>query len=101
MHLLTSAADGFEAKGPRERAFDCYGVLLTIGREGSFENLAEGYLNCIRILREDGLKYYVLQYYEDFQKLAEERTELDSITDWWSGEDAVTENLCPPPRPTN
>lgn len=76
MHLLTSAADGFEAKGQRERAFDCYGVLLTIGREGSFENLAEGYLNCIRILREDGLKYYVLQYYEDFQKLAEERTEL-------------------------
>lgn len=76
MHLLTAAADGFEAKGQRERAFDCYGVLLTIGREGSFENLAEGYLNCIRILREDGLKYYVIQYFEDFQALAMERNEL-------------------------
>src|SRR5262249_51623258 len=35
MHLLTAAADGFEARGLRERAFDCYGVLLSIGREGS------------------------------------------------------------------
>ncbi|AKF03274.1 HEAT repeat domain-containing protein [Sandaracinus amylolyticus] len=76
MHLLTAAADGFERQGLRERAFDCYGVLLTIGREGSFENLAEGYLNCVRILREDGLKYYVLQYYEDFQQLALQRREL-------------------------
>ena len=76
MHLLTAAADGFEAKGLRERAFDCYGVLLTIGKEGSFENLAEGYLNCVRILREDGLKYYVLQYYEDFLALTLQRNEL-------------------------
>jgi hypothetical protein len=76
MHLLEAAADGFETQGLRERAFDCYQVLLTIGREGSFENLAEGYLNCIRILREDNLKYYVLQYYEDFQALALERREL-------------------------
>lgn len=76
MHLLTAAADDFEQRGLRERAFDCYGVLIHIGREGSFENLAEGYLNCIRILREDGLKYYVFQYYEDFQKLALERREF-------------------------
>lgn len=76
MHLLTAAADGFEARGLRERAFDCYGVLLTIGKEGSFENLAEGYLNCIRILREDGLKNYVVQYYDDFGELAMQRKEL-------------------------
>ena len=76
MHLLTAAADGFEASGLRERAFDCYGVLLSIGREGSFENLAEGYLNCIRILREDGLKNYVVQYYDDFGELAVQRKEL-------------------------
>lgn len=76
MHLLEAAADGFEARGLRERAFDCYQILLTLGREGAFENLAEGYLNCIRILQEDNLKYYVLQYYEDFQKLALERGEL-------------------------
>lgn len=67
MRLLEEAADLFEARGLRERAFDCFQVLLTLGAEtGSFENLAEGYLNCIRILREDHLKYYALQYYEDF-----------------------------------
>jgi HEAT repeat protein len=76
MHLLEAAADGYETQGLRERAFDCYQVIMTIGREGSFENLAEGYLNCIRILREDNLKYYVLQYYEDFQAMALERREL-------------------------
>jgi hypothetical protein len=75
MHLLTAAADGFEAQGLRERAFDCYGVLISIGREGRFENLAEGYLNCIRILREDGLKKYVVQYYDDFGELALARRE--------------------------
>lgn len=76
MHSLEAAADGFEQQGLRERAFDCYVVILTMGKEGSFENLAEGYLNCIRILREDNLKYYVLQYYEDFQELALGRNEL-------------------------
>ena len=76
MHLLEAAADGFETQGLRERAFDCYQVLLTLGKDGAFENLAEGYLNCIRILKEDNLKYYVLQYYEDFQELALERAEL-------------------------
>ncbi len=76
MHLLEAGADGFESRGLRDRAFDCYQVLLTLGKDGAFENLAEGYLNCIRILREDNLKYYVFQYYEDFQKLAEKRGEL-------------------------
>lgn len=76
MHLLEAAADGFETQGLRERAFDCYQVLLTLGKHGAFENLAEGYLNCIRILQEDNLKYYVLQYYEDFQQLAIQAEEL-------------------------
>lgn len=76
MHLLSAAADQFEARGLRERAFDCWNVVLAIGREGRFENLAEGYLNSIRILREDGLWRYALTYYEDFQDLAIERREL-------------------------
>ncbi len=75
MHLLEEAADGFESAGQRERAFDCYQVLLTLGRKGAFENLAEGYLGCIRILAEDKLRYFVLQYYEDFQELALKRKE--------------------------
>lgn len=76
VHLLEAAADLFETRGQRERAFDCFQVLLTLGKHGAFENLAEGYLNCIRILKEDNLKYYVLQYYEDFQELALQQGEL-------------------------
>ncbi|MCA9576296.1 MAG: HEAT repeat domain-containing protein [Myxococcales bacterium] len=76
MQSIEAAADGFETIGQRERAFDCYQVLLTLGKEGAFENLAEGYLGCIRILQADHLKYYVLQYYEDFASLAIERREL-------------------------
>ncbi|MCS6912435.1 MAG: HEAT repeat domain-containing protein [Myxococcales bacterium] len=68
---LEELADDFESRGERERAFDCYATLLRLGQElGSYENLAEGYLNCIRIYREDNLKFYVLQYYEDFLRVS-------------------------------
>lgn len=74
---LEQVADDFETRGERERAFDCYQILLKLGKDsGQFENLAEGYLNCIRVLKDDNLKFYVLQYYEDFIKLALERGEL-------------------------
>ncbi len=72
VRLLEEAADVLEARGLRERAFDCFHVLLALGAEtGSFENLAEGYLNCIRILKADHLKYYAIQYYEHFVAKAE------------------------------
>ena len=75
--LLEEVADDFETRGERERAFDCYAVLLKLGRDsGSYENLAEGYINCIRVLKEDNLKFYVLQYYEDFLRISLEREEL-------------------------
>jgi hypothetical protein len=74
---LEQVADDFEQVGELERAFDCFQILLKLGKEsGQFENLAEGYVNCIRVLRDDNLKFYVLQYYEDFIKLALERGEL-------------------------
>jgi HEAT repeat protein len=75
--LLEQVADDYETAGERERAFDCYQILLKLGQDASsFENLSEGYLNCIRILKEDGLKFYVLQYYEDFLELALQREEF-------------------------
>jgi hypothetical protein len=50
---------------------------LKLGKDsGQFENIAEGYVNCIRVLAGDNLKFYVLQYYEDFIRLALERGEL-------------------------
>ena len=74
---LEQVADDFEQVGELERAFDCFQILLKLGKESAqFENLAEGYVNCIRVLRDDNLKFYVLQYYEDFIKLALERNEL-------------------------
>jgi len=74
---LEELADDFESRGDRERAFDCYGVLLRIGKDtGSFENVAEGYMNAIRILCADDQKFYVLQYYDDFLNYAVERGEL-------------------------
>ncbi len=74
---LEQVADEFETRGERERVFDCYQILLKLGKEsGQFENLAEGYLSCIRVLKDDNLKFYVLQYYEDFIKLALDRHEL-------------------------
>lgn len=74
--ILEELADDFEARGERERAFDCYAVLLKLGQEiGSYENLAEGYINCIRVLKEDNLKFYVLQYYEDFLRESLQRKE--------------------------
>ena len=74
---LEQVADDFEQVGELERAFDCFQILLKLGKDSSqFENLAEGYVNCIRVLRDDNLKFYVLQYYEDFIKLALERGEL-------------------------
>ncbi|MEM9488159.1 MAG: HEAT repeat domain-containing protein [Myxococcota bacterium] len=78
---LEQVADDFESRGERERAFDCYQILLKLGKDsGQFENLAEGYLNCIRVLKDDNLKFYVLQYYEDFIKLSLERGELHAAS---------------------
>lgn len=74
--LLEGLADDFESRGERERAFDCYSILLRLGKDtGSFENVAEGYLNGIRILAADDQKSYVLQYYEDFLAYAVEHKE--------------------------
>ncbi len=74
---LEEVADAFETHGQRERAFDCYTVLLRIGKDtASFENVSEGYVNAIRILKAGEQRFYVLQYYEDFIAYAVERGEL-------------------------
>ncbi len=79
VRLLEEAADHFESVGIRERAFDCFQVLVQIGREGNaFEDVLEGFVNCIRILREDHLKYFALQYYDDALKEAQKNGELSA-----------------------
>lgn len=79
VHCLEEAADQFERLNQRERAFDCYQVLIAIGdQSGQFEHVLEGYVNVIRILREDNLRYYALQCYEDVVQVAEEQSEFSA-----------------------
>ncbi|MBK8258700.1 MAG: HEAT repeat domain-containing protein [Polyangiaceae bacterium] len=79
VHLLEEAADRYETIGQRERAFDCYQVLIAIGREsGEFEHVLEGYVNVNRILREDHLRYYALQSYEEAVQAAERQGEMSA-----------------------
>ena len=77
VHRLEEAADRFEAIGQRERAFDCYHVLVAIGRlGGEFEHVLEGSVNAIRILTEDNLRHHALRLYEHAIRLAEEAREF-------------------------
>jgi hypothetical protein len=75
--LLETVADDAETRGEIDRALDCYRLLIRLGRDtGSFENVAEGYLNSIRILqRQDLKKSYAAQFYDDFLTFAVERKE--------------------------
>jgi tetratricopeptide (TPR) repeat protein len=76
VRLLEEAADHFESIGQRERAFDAFQVLVQIGRDsGAFEDVLEGFVNCIRILREDHLKGFALEYFEEAIAAASERGE--------------------------
>jgi tetratricopeptide (TPR) repeat protein len=69
--LIEACADEFETQGEGERALCCYGVLLRLGKDtGSFENVAEGTLNSIRLLAASQQRFWVLQYYDDFLELA-------------------------------
>ena len=82
--LATSAIEQvackYEAEGSRERSFDCYQLLARIGLETSaFENVAEGYLNSIRILRDDALKLDALRLYEAFINLARRANEHHAV----------------------
>ncbi|MBK6916575.1 MAG: HEAT repeat domain-containing protein [Deltaproteobacteria bacterium] len=68
---VEEVADLFETEGLRERAFDCYQLIARIGSETqAFENVAEGYLNSVRILRDDGLKLDALRLHEAFVSIA-------------------------------
>ena len=74
--LLEACADEFETQGEGDRALDCYGVLLRLGKDaGSFENVAEGTLNTIRLLASSEQRLLVLQYYDDFLEFASEMGE--------------------------
>jgi len=76
VHHLEEAADQFESIGQRERAFDCYHVLIAVGGlTQAFEHVLEGSVNAIRILREDNLKHHALRLYQQTLNQAEQANE--------------------------
>ena len=76
VHRLEAAADHFEAVGQRERAFDCFHVLIAIGSlTKTFEHVLEGSVNAIRILSEDNLRQHALSMYENALVAAAESKE--------------------------
>lgn len=65
--LLEEEADEAERSQRQSRALACFNALVEMGRAtGSHENLAEGYLNCIRLMRDRDQRLFVLQYHHDF-----------------------------------
>ena len=80
--LLEEEGDRREQAGDRDGAFRCYLSLVQVGRiEKSYEPFAEGYLNCIRILKSKGDRFFTIQYYYDFIAASEELGELHSVAE--------------------
>jgi tetratricopeptide (TPR) repeat protein len=76
---LEHAADHFESIGLRERAFDCFQVLIQVGREsGAFEDILEGYVNATRILREDQLRQFAMDTFDASIEAAAGRSEFNA-----------------------
>ncbi|MBH25946.1 MAG: hypothetical protein CMH57_16180 [Myxococcales bacterium] len=62
--IIEGLADEWESFGFLDEALGAYHVLCLIGQiEQRFENLAEGYCNAIRLLREQGQTFRVFRYY--------------------------------------
>lgn len=80
--LLEQEADHREQQGDRDGAFRCYLCLIEIGKqEKSYENIAEGYINCIRILKAKSDRFFTMQYYHNFIRMAEDLGEYHSVAD--------------------
>jgi hypothetical protein len=82
MRLLEEEGDRREQAGDKDGAFRCYLGLVQVGRiDKSYEPFAEGYLNCIRILKQKGDRFFTIQYYYDFIAASDELGELHSVAE--------------------
>lgn len=80
--ILEQEADSREQNGDRDGAFRCYLCLIEIGKVGtSYENLAEGYLNCIRMLKAKADRFFTMQYYYDFIQHSDELGEYHAVAE--------------------
>jgi hypothetical protein len=76
---LEQEADRKEQAGDRDAALRCYLCLIQIGLcEQSYENIAEGHLNCIRLLKAKSDRFATIQYYYELIRQAEALGEMRS-----------------------
>ena len=69
--LLEELADDFESRGDRERAFDCYAVLMRLGRRPGRSRTSPRATSTPSVCTEaDYREKLVLEYYEDFLEFA-------------------------------
>lgn len=79
---LEEQADVDEQRGRRDDAFKWYQCILQIGvLESSYEHIAEGGLNCIRLLKEKADRFHTMQAYYDLISRSEEMKELHSAAE--------------------
>ena len=70
--IIEGLADEWEGAGFLDEALGAYHVLCLIGQtEQRFENLAEGYCNAIRLLKEQGQTYRAFRYYAALTQFGE------------------------------
>ncbi len=64
--LLEKLADDWESAEKPERALDCYRLYIRLGQAlRSFENIVEGSINCLRLLKQARLLADVLRHYDE------------------------------------
>lgn len=75
--LLEEVADGYEAAGEIDRALDCYRLYIHLGRAlGRFENIVEGAVSTLRLLREERRTLDLLRAYEELLEACNEQREF-------------------------
>lgn len=78
--VIEGLADEWEGHGLIDESLGAYHVLCLIGQtQQRFENLAEGYCNAIRLLREQGQTYRVFRYYAALTRFGENLSEDHAV----------------------
>ncbi|MEW5855526.1 MAG: HEAT repeat domain-containing protein [Myxococcota bacterium] len=82
INALGKEADDREQAKDRDGAFRCFMVMAAIGRQaGAFEDMAEGFLNCTRLLKQKGDRFGTIQMMHDLIRAAEECGELHAAAE--------------------
>lgn len=75
--LLEAVADAHETAGEIDRALDCYRLYIHLGRAlGRFENIVEGSVSTLRLLREERRTLDLLRAYEELLDACAEQREF-------------------------